>query len=424
MVVGPNSSRQPVVQRSFGVLKHIGPWCMHEEVELTVHPGDCDSSGTVSFGAFLKLFERARWDHLAAGPGLDVFSQAGLTPVVRRSVVDFHAASKAGDRLRFRQDLIHLGRTSFTLRQNVLRLPGDSAVGTAEFLFVCVDHDGHPQPVPEAVGRFFSARPSAEPIDRITVNGVSLAIETRGSGQAVVFIHGFPLDRTIFRHQLDSLSGFRRIGFDLRGMGQSDAPDLGYSMATYADDLAGLLDALGEEQVVLCGLSMGGYVAFEFLRRYRKRVRGLILLDTRAEADSAEGRKSRDALVVRVREQGAVAAAEAMLPRFFSSGVPSEIIESVRNMILRTPVPGLIGALTAMRDRPDSSGLLPTLIGLPTLVIVGEEDAITPPIISRGMAAAIPEARLMEVSGAGHLPCAEQPVLTTRAMLKFLQSIR
>jgi pimeloyl-ACP methyl ester carboxylesterase len=207
-------------------------------------------------------------------------------------------------------------------------------------------------------------------------------------------------------------------------MGSSDAPDLGYSMATYADDVAALIDALGEERVVLCGLSMGGYVAFEFLRRFRHRVRGLVLVDTRAEADSAEGRKARDALVAKVREQGAIAAAEAMLPRFFTAAVPTDIIQTVRDMILRTPVSGIIGALVAMRDRPDSTAMLPTLVGLPTLVVVGQEDVITPPPLAHAMASAIPEARLVEVPGSGHLPCIEQPVPTTRAVLKFLQSLK
>ena len=102
-------------------------------------------------------------------------------------------------------------------------------------------------------------------------------------------MHGYPLDRTIWRDQIDSLEGYRRIAPDLRGMGQSDAPDLGYGMGIYADDLAALLDALGVNEVVLCGLSMGGYVIFEFLRRWRHRVRALILMDTRAEADSTRG---------------------------------------------------------------------------------------------------------------------------------------
>src|SRR5678815_676830 len=145
-------------------------------------------------------------------------------------------------------------------------------------------------------------------------------------------------------------------------MGQSDAPELGYSMSTYAEDLLGLIDALGEGEVVLCGHSLGGYIAFEFVRRWRERVRGLILVDTRAEADNSEGRRARDTLIGRVRELGAIAAAEAMLPRFFTPQVSPDIIERIRTTIMRTPVPGIVGALSAMRERPDSTPLLETLI--------------------------------------------------------------
>ncbi len=394
------------------------------EVEFVVVPDDCDAAGAIGHAALLRLFERARWDQFARGPGVDVFGRHGLAPVVRRNVLDCHVAVHAGDLLRFSQTLTHLGRTSFTLRQNARRATDDTAIATAEFVFVCVDRQGQPQPVPDEVARFFNARPGAEMLDRLTVNGVSLAVEIRGSGPALVFVHGFPLDRTIFRHQIDSLTGFRRIAPDLRGMGQSDAPDLGYSMATYADDLAALIDVLGEDRVVLIGHSMGGYIAFEFLRRYRARVAGLVLMDTRPEADSAEGRKARDQLVTRVRDQGAIAAAEAMLPRFFTPSVPPDIIQLVRDMIVATPVSGIVGALTSMRDRPDSTPLLSTLVGVPSLVVVGDEDVITPPAIAQTMAAAIPDARLVEVPGAGHLPCVEQPVPTTRAILKFLQTLR
>jgi len=392
-------------------------------VEQVVYPDDCDAFGHLNQAAFLRVFERARWDVLARGPGMDVFTRHGAWPAVRKTVIDYLAPAFPGDVLVVHQALVHHGRTSFTMRQTARRSGDDALIATAEFIFVCIDREGRPVPVPEEVGEFFQARPSSEPADRLTVNGVRLAVEHRGSGTAILFVHGFPLDRTVWQHQIDSLTGFRRIAPDLRGMGQSDAPDLGYSMSTYAEDLGGVLDALGEGQVVLCGLSLGGYVAFEFLRRWRGRVRGLILLDTRAEADSAEGRRARDALIGRVREQGAIAAAEAMLPRFFTPQVSPDLIERVRTMILRTPVSGIVGALSAMRERPDSTALLETLTGIPSLVLVGAEDMITPPAIAQAMASAIPGARLMEIPGAGHLPCIEQPVPTSRAILKFLQSL-
>ena len=393
-------------------------------IELTVYPEDCDGLGTVGHAAFVRLFERARWEGLARGAGLELFLRRQVWPTVRKSVLDFHAAASPGEALRFRQALLHLGRTSFTLRQTAHHAGTDALVATAESVFVCLDRSGQPVPVPEELGGFFTGRPPAEPMDRVTVNGVSLAIETRGTGPAILFIHGFPLDHTIFRHQLDTLSGYRRIALDLRGMGRSDAPDLGYSMATYADDVAAVLEALGESRVVVCGISLGGYVAFELIRRHRDRVRAVVLMDTRAEADSAEGRKARDVLISRVRDQGALAAAEAMLPRFFTPAAPPELIQRVRDIILRTPVSGITGALTAMRERPDSTPLLSELTGIPALVVVGDQDVITPPPLAQAMSSALPEGRLVQIPGAGHLPCIEQPVPTTRAVLKFLQALR
>jgi len=395
------------------------------EVEQVVYPDDCDAFGHLNQAAFLRIFERARWDVLAEGPGMDVFTRTDAWPAVRKTVIDYLAPAFVGELLRIQHSVVHFGKTSFTMRQIARRTGDDTLIATAEFVFVCVDRQGRPVPVPVEVADFFQARPRGEPMDRMSVNGVQLAVEQRGSGTGppVLFIHGFPLDRTVWKHQLDSLTGFHRIAPDLRGSGKSDAPDLGYSMSIYAEDLVGILDALGISRVVLCGLSLGGYIGFEFLRRYRERVRGLILVDTRPEADSVEGRKAREGLIARIREQGSIAAAEAMLPRFFTPQVSSEIIEQVRTAILRTPVAGLVGALAAMRDRPDSTSLLPTLTGIPTLVLVGAEDMITPPSISQAMAAAIPGARLMEIPGAGHLPCVEQPVPTTRAILKFLQGL-
>ena len=396
------------------------------EVEHIVYPDDCDAFGHLNQAAFLRVFERARWDMLARGPGMDVFEKTGTWPAVRKTVIDYLAPAFPGDCLRVQHTLVHLGHTSFTMRQTARRAPDDTLIATAEFVFVCIDRQGRPVPVPGEVGDFFQARPAPETVEHFAVNGVQLFVEQRGAGTGppILFVHGFPLDRTIWAHQLDNLTGFHRIAPDLRGTGNSEAPDLGYSMSTYAEDLVGILDSLGLSRVVLCGLSMGGYIAFEFLRRWRERVLGLILMDTRAEADSVEGRKAREGLIARVREQGPIAAAEAMLPRFFTAQVSPEIIERVRTSIMRAPVAGLVGALTAMRERPDSSGLLPTLAGIPTLVMVGAEDMITPPSLAQSMATSIPGAKLMEIPGAGHLPCVEQPVSTTRAMLKFLQGVR
>ena len=401
---------------------------MTPEIDLPVYPDECDAFGHLNQASFLSLFERARWEMLMRGPGMDVFSRSGAWPAVRKSVIDYHAAAFPGDVLRFHQALIHLGRTSFTMRQTARRVKDDILIATAEFVFVCINRDGRPIPVPaEFAGYMGSGGDHADDARRFTVNGVTLAVEVRGDGPAVLFVHGYPFDRSIWSHQVAALDGYRRIAPDLRGMGASDAPDLGYSMEIYAADLAALLDVLAVEEVVLCGLSMGGYIAFECLRRWRQRVRGLVLRDTRAEADTAEGRKARDAAAALARDGGADAVTESLLPQVLGRSTrtgASITVERVRGMMSSTPVPGLVGALAAMRDRPDSSQLLSELAGVPTLVMVGEEDALTPPDVARAMADRIPGARLVTIAGSGHLPPVERPVETTRALLEFLRTLR
>lgn len=396
----------------------------HQEIDLTVYPDECDAFGHLNQASFLSLFERARWEMLARGPGMDVFSRGGAWPAVRKTVIDYHAAAFPGDVLRFHQAVTHLGRTSFTMRQTARRVKDDTLIATAEFVFVCVDRDGRPIPVPTEFGEFMSPGPSSGDARRLTVNGVSLAVEVQGEGPALLFIHGYPMDHTIWRDQIDGLDGYRRIAPDLRGMGQSDAPDLGYSMGIYAADLAALLDVLGVDEVVLCGLSMGGYVIFEFLRRWRDRVRAVILADTRAEADGTEARRTRDVAAATARESGAGAIADTMLPKMLAPGTVEaspELAERIRGMMAATQVAGIVGALAAMRDRRDSTGLLPTLAGLPALVIVGEEDVITPLDGARRLTASIPGARLVVVPGAGHLAPVERPSETTAAIRDFLR---
>ena len=396
------------------------------EVDLTVYPDQCDAFGHLNQAAFVALFERARWEVLARGPGMDYFQRHGVWPVVRKSLVEYHAQAFQGDVLRFAQVLVHVGRTSFTLRQTARRVRDDVLVSTAEVVFVCVDPQGTPVPVPESLPQVITDRQLAGNLRRVAVNGVNLAVDVRGQGPALLLIHGYPLDHTLWEHQLGHLEGWLRIAPDLRGMGQSDAPDLGYSMATYADDLLALLTSLGVDKVVLCGQSMGGYVAFEILRRARDRVRGLVLMDTRADADTAEGRRARDLATTQAREGGAEAIAEVMLPKLLArttrKGNPA-LVEQVRQQMATTPVPGILGAIAAMKERSDSLSLLPTLEGIPVLVVVGDDDQVTPVAAAQALADAIPGARLSVIAGAGHIPPLERPEASTAALAGFLAGV-
>jgi 3-oxoadipate enol-lactonase len=396
------------------------------EIELTVYPDECDSFGHLNQASFLSLFERARWEMLARGPGMDLFTRAGTWPAVRKATIEYQASAFPGDVLRFQQTLIHLGRTSFTLRQTALNTRDDRVLAIAECVFVCVNAEGQPVPVPTEFASFMTARASDDGTRRLTVNGVTLAVAVVGHGPAVLFIHGYPLDHSIWNPQLAALEGWTRVAPDLRGLGRSDAPDLGYSMTTYAEDLLALLDTLGCKEAVVCGHSMGGYIAFEILRLARQRVRGLILVNTRSEPDSADGKRNRDAAMAQAREGGASAIAEAMLPRLFAPGVRTEnpqLVDRIRALMAGSPVAGILGALAAMRERPDSTPLLPQLGDLPTLVIFGADDELVPPSSAEAMADAIPGAKRAVVPGSAHLTPLERQDATTRLISGFLANL-
>jgi 3-oxoadipate enol-lactonase len=261
----------------------------------------------------------------------------------------------------------------------------------------------------------------------VQVHGVSLAAVDRGSGRPVLLVHGFPLDHSMWDAQISALAGHCRvIAPDLRGFGRSEVTDGTLTMEQFADDLAGLLDALGvAEPVVYCGLSMGGYIGWQFYRKYASRLQGMILCDTRAIADSSEGRAARQEMIDRVLADGPEPVAQAMIPKLLSpSTVAShpEIAAAVRRMVLANDRRGLAAAIRGMRDRPDCTSLLPE-IRCPCLVVVGKHDAISTLEEMRTIAAKIPGAKLVTIAGAAHLTPVEQPAQTTAALEAFLAGL-
>jgi pimeloyl-ACP methyl ester carboxylesterase len=170
---------------------------------------------------------------------------------------------------------------------------------------------------------------------------------------------------------------------------------------------------------------MGGYVLFEFWRRHADRVRALVLADTKAEADSTEGKRARDELAAVARREGAVAVAQRMVPRLLaaaSAAAQPELVTAVREMAGRASVDGIVAALGAMRDRADSRELLAG-IGVPTLVVGGAEDALTPPDVMQALADGIPGARFVAIPAAGHLAPLEQPLAVNRVLAEFLDAL-
>lgn len=259
------------------------------------------------------------------------------------------------------------------------------------------------------------------------INGFEMTYEDTGATAIpLLLVHGYPLDHTLWVAQTSALADtVRVIAPDLRGFGGSQLPPGKVTMDTYADDIKALMDALGIEKAIIGGLSMGGYITFAFYRRYPERVRGLILADTRPQPDSAQGRQGRDASAALARDKGAGAIAEQMLPKMLTPKTIEtrpEVASAVRDLMARQGVEGIVAALEAMRDRPDST---PTLakITVPTLVVVGAEDTLTTPQDAEAMRAGIHDARLAAIPQAAHLSNYEQPEEFSRAVREFLKAM-
>jgi 3-oxoadipate enol-lactonase len=255
------------------------------------------------------------------------------------------------------------------------------------------------------------------------IAGGEIAYEVEGEGPAVLFLHAFPLGLSMWDPQVEALAATHRtIRFDDRGFGASPPGEGLLTMERIADDAAGLLDHLGVSRAVVCGCSMGGYAAFAMVRRHPDRVRGLVLQDTRAGADSPEARASRATLAETVLREGAKAAADAFLPKLLGETTKRErpaLGERLRQVILATPPRGIADALAGLAARADST---PTLreIRVPTLVVCGTEDTITPPAESETMHRAIAGSRLEILEKAGHLSNLEAPDAYDAVLRRFL----
>lgn len=258
----------------------------------------------------------------------------------------------------------------------------------------------------------------------VQAGGCRFQVFDRGQGPPLLFVHGFPLDHTMWSGQLEHFAATHRvIAPDLRGFGRSDATPGLVTMEQMADDCAALLDALGVAgPVTYCGLSMGGYVGWQFVRKYAPRLRGLVLCDTRAVPDSPEAADNRRKLAAHVLAHGTEAVASAMLPKLFAPATVEthpELVEATRRVILAAQPAGVAAAQEGMAARPDARPLLAS-IRVPTLVVVGEADAISPPQEMRELAGAIAGSRFVALAGAGHMAPLEQPERFNAALAEFL----
>ncbi len=259
--------------------------------------------------------------------------------------------------------------------------------------------------------------------ERRTPDGKTAYLEA-GTGRPLVLVHGFPLSKAMWRPQLDALAGSARVlAVDLPGFGGSRGFDGPPSVEAMADRVAEFLDALQiREPAVLGGLSMGGYVTLAFARRHAARLRGLVLADTKADADDDTGKANRDKMIALVNESGPRVVIEQMLPKLLGADTVARrpaVAEEVRAIGAAQPAAAIADALRAMRDRPDATPGL-SAVSVPTLVVVGEQDALTPPMKAEELGRAIRGAKVQVIPGAGHMANLEDPEAFNAAVRAFL----
>jgi len=266
------------------------------------------------------------------------------------------------------------------------------------------------------------SRATASTYDRavlVNFGGSPIEVRQEGSGRTVVLIHGYPLDGAMWSSVARRLSDrFRVFKPDLPGHGENRAAPEG-TIDSYADFVSSVIEAAGGS-VGLAGFSMGGYVALALLKRRPEQIAALALVDSRAIADDETTRAKRDESIALLRQSGVEPVAEAMLGKLLApeSLTRGDLADRVRRIMRRQSAAALESDLTAMRGRPDSVAFL-AQIAVPTLVVVGEKDVISPSAEGRAIAEAIRGARLTEIPGSGHLTPMESPAAVARALGDF-----
>lgn len=255
----------------------------------------------------------------------------------------------------------------------------------------------------------------------IPVRGGALSVRVAGQGPAILFVHGFPLDHQMWTGQLPLTSDFRCIMPDLRGFGASQA-EVGevLTMTQFAEDLQSVLQQVAaNQQVCVCGLSMGGYIAFELWQRCADRISHLVLCDTRAAADTMEVARGRELTAQKIAVEGSRELVTSMLGKLFGPSAPPQCRVEVERILQSVRASSLMAALRGMAQRTDFTPRLAE-IRIPALVICGHDDVITPPVEMRQMAGQLADSQFVEVDSAGHLAPLEQPELVNARIASFI----
>jgi len=267
---------------------------------------------------------------------------------------------------------------------------------------------------------------------KIKLDGGTIEYDVKGprTGIPVLFIHGFPFSRQMWRYQVDALKqDYHVITYDVRGHGGSDTGDGQYSVEMFVDDLIAVLDHLKLRSVVAVGLSMGGYIVLRAIERHPERFRAIVLCDTRSEADGNDGKVKRARQVIdlgRSEKSGLKGFTDSFVKAVFHAKTITdkpEVVREIRDIIANTPLPSIRGTLLALAGRTDTTASL-YQIAVPTLILVGRHDAITPPSASNAMKDKISGAELHLIPDAGHLSNLENPEEFTTHLFNFLHRIK
>ncbi len=258
----------------------------------------------------------------------------------------------------------------------------------------------------------------------ININGVTLCYDDIGEGSVpVIFIHGFPFDKSMWKPQLDFLQSSQRvIALDMRGFGKSTRGNFKASISLVADDLIQFMDALEIDSAVICGLSMGGYVALNALNRYPEKFNAIILSDTQCIADSAEAREKRFKTIQQIEANGLHEFAEGFVKNIFckdSLATKTELLDRIKNIILSTEPQSITETLVALAERSETCSILNS-ISIPALILCGSEDVITPPAQSEFLKDNIKNSEWHRIDHAGHMTNLEQPDEFNKHVKKFI----
>ncbi len=256
-----------------------------------------------------------------------------------------------------------------------------------------------------------------------TINELSVFLAGNSSNKSIIFVHGFPYDHTMWKAQVDVLSKkYFCVSYDIRGLGESPVDDGQYTMEAFVDDLETIIDQLKLDKPILCGLSMGGYIGLRALERFQDKFSAAILCDTRSEADNNEGKLKRAAAIKRINAEGLAPFAKDFITNCYGEYYKQKHKDEFEKRIAKSstfnPV-GVKGSLLAMLGRTDTTEYL-SKIKIPVLVICGEHDALTPPLVMQSLSEKIKAAEFEIIKNSGHMSPIENPEEVNSAIKKFL----